>query len=83
MPKNSSGRQQPIASGLQDVHDGVVGRVEQDHDSVARDGMCDLEDHVRLGARGTPQYGGGVAAGSQVVECRLIEIAAVERTKYR
>lgn len=47
----------PKRSSLQYIHDGIVGRVEQNHDACARYGMRHLQDHVRLGTGGTPEYG--------------------------
>ena len=82
-PKRSSPFKQPVAMVLQHVHDGIVGRVEQNHDAGARYGMGHLQDHVCLGAGGTPEYGVGAAAGSEMVGHRLHEMAAVEHTKYR
>lgn len=82
-PELSSSGQQPVASSLEHVHDGIVGRVEQNHDPRARDGTGDSEDDVRFAAGGTPQYGIGTAAGSETVRYCLNEIiAAVEHTEY-
>lgn len=79
----SSESQQPVPSGLDHVHDGIVGRVEEDHDSCAGDGMRYLKNHVGLGAGRTPQNGASAAARSERVGYCLDEIiAAVEHSKY-